>query len=204
MTPDYHDYVIKDGQFIGKFEEMYQECDDPWEASKENYDSSSCSLATKRFIYMNQIFNGSSVLSLGSGKGNHLKWLDVEASGVEISLTAVELSRKTYPQYNIFLDSIIHFMKIYPYNHDIYLFREVLWYILPDWQAICDILKAKHQGALIIVELSFYDDQQYGNDYFNGPDEFICKWPFTIEKIVREHSTKQQREGRLMVAGRIV
>lgn len=27
---DYHDYVIKDGVFIGKFEEMYQKFDDPW------------------------------------------------------------------------------------------------------------------------------------------------------------------------------
>lgn len=26
----YHDYVIKDGQFIGEFNEMYRAFDDPW------------------------------------------------------------------------------------------------------------------------------------------------------------------------------
>ena len=26
----YQDYVIKDGKFIGKFEEMYQKFEDPW------------------------------------------------------------------------------------------------------------------------------------------------------------------------------
>lgn len=28
---NYQDYVIRDGKFIGKFEEMYQKFDDPWE-----------------------------------------------------------------------------------------------------------------------------------------------------------------------------
>lgn len=31
---DYHDYVIKDGVFVGQFEEMYKNCDDPWEQKK--------------------------------------------------------------------------------------------------------------------------------------------------------------------------
>ena len=83
-----------------------------------------------------------------------------------------------------------------------YLFREVLWYVLPDLQKIWTVLSTKHR-AYVIVELSFYDDQRYGRDYFDGPDDFIVKWPFTIEKIVREHTTKHQREGRLMVAGRV-
>jgi hypothetical protein len=26
----YHDYIIKDGQFIGEFEKMYKHCEDPW------------------------------------------------------------------------------------------------------------------------------------------------------------------------------
>ena len=27
---DYHKYVIKDGKFIGDFETMHQNCEDPW------------------------------------------------------------------------------------------------------------------------------------------------------------------------------
>ena len=35
----YQDYVIKDGKFIGKFEEMYQKFDDPWHQSENgNFD----------------------------------------------------------------------------------------------------------------------------------------------------------------------
>lgn len=40
-SKDYHDYVIKNGGFIGKFEEMYQNIEDPWfhgEATAFHYD----------------------------------------------------------------------------------------------------------------------------------------------------------------------
>ena len=30
MERDYHDYFIKDGRHIGRYEEMYQNCSDPW------------------------------------------------------------------------------------------------------------------------------------------------------------------------------
>ena len=34
---NYHDYVIKNGQYIGKFNEMYKACDDPWGQSEDGY-----------------------------------------------------------------------------------------------------------------------------------------------------------------------
>ncbi len=30
MAADYHEYFIKDGRHIGRYEEMYQNCPDPW------------------------------------------------------------------------------------------------------------------------------------------------------------------------------
>ena len=33
----YHDYVIKDGVFLGEFEEMYKGYDDPWNQSDISY-----------------------------------------------------------------------------------------------------------------------------------------------------------------------
>ena len=197
MTPsgDYHDYVIKDGQFIGKFEEMYRDCDDPWHESTEDYEDSACSLATKRLIHA---MGRPLVVSLGSGKGRHLQWLECFGFGVETSQTAINHA----PCATFHADAIEFLRSPYAID-DVYLFREVVWYLLQDWKEICTLLATKH-GALVIVELSFYDEQHYGRDYFDGPDDFIRKWPFTIEKIVREHTTKHQREGRLMIAGKVV
>ena len=178
---DYHRYVRE-----GKFEEMWRECEDPWNASHEDYDASLCSLATKHLVWQHL---SETLVSIGSGNGRHMAWLGRDVEGVEISKTARIQSRNTYPAIPV------HMIPMAGYG--IYLFREVLWYMLDSWHTIPDA------GALVIVELSFYDNQQYGLDYFNGPDDFVAKWPFTIEKIVREHTTKHQREGRIMVAGRI-
>ena len=139
-------------------------------------------------------------------KGLHPHWMGSDIIGIELSKTAVAIAHQRYPwQGHCQEDILTYFQRTYDTGGraGTYLFREVLWYILPDWAEIVRILKAKHKKSLVIVELSFYDEQQYGLEYFNGPDDFIAKWPFSIEKIVREHSTKNQREGRIMVAGRI-
>jgi hypothetical protein len=36
MKPRYQDLVIKNGKFIGKFEQMYQKFSDPWNLVKDN------------------------------------------------------------------------------------------------------------------------------------------------------------------------
>lgn len=196
---DYHDYVIKDGQFVGKFEEMYQDCDDPWKAQHEDFGDSSCDMTVAHITRSTR----SPVLHLGSGTGRFMDWLGDAAEGVEVSKTAAKLSMAAYPFFPIYISNALSFLKLSPKPYATYLFREVLWYLLPEWAEICAILKASASGALVIVELSFYDDQQYGREYFDGPDDFVAKWPFTVERIVREHTTTAQREGRLMIAGRI-
>ena len=36
MKIKYQDYVIKDGKFVGKFDEMYRKFSDPWNLLKKN------------------------------------------------------------------------------------------------------------------------------------------------------------------------
>jgi hypothetical protein len=199
MTPDYHDYVVKDGQFIGQFEEMYRACDDPWDASKEDYDASACSVAAKHFIHSR---GNVGVLSLGSGTGRHVAWLDCDADGVEISETAALQATLTYPWQWVAIDSMLHFLATDDLGYDVYLFREVLWYVLPDLEKIWTVLSAKPRAS-VIVELSFYNNQRYGRDFFDGPDDFVAKWPFGVEQIVQEYTTRQQQQGRLMIAGKV-
>ena len=35
MTKKYQDYVIKDGNFVGDFEGLYKDFEDPWYQSKD-------------------------------------------------------------------------------------------------------------------------------------------------------------------------
>ena len=51
---DYHDYVIKNGNFIGQFEEMYQNCDDPWPESERDLAENPVSAHTVTLIKKNR------------------------------------------------------------------------------------------------------------------------------------------------------
>ena len=39
----YQDLVIKDGKFVGEFEKMYQQFEDPWDQTKKGYVENSIS-----------------------------------------------------------------------------------------------------------------------------------------------------------------
>lgn len=201
---DYHDYVIKDGKFIGKFEEMYRACADPWPETEGDLNTMPCSVRTAQLIAARK---PARVLSVGSGKGLHLNWLagacpKTAFAGCEVSQTAVQESLKRYPHIPVTRLDAKDFAGR-RWDFDLILFREVIWYILPHWDGICRELQANYAGRQIITELSFYDRQEYGREYFDGPDEFVKKFPFEVIEILRHHTTGLQREGMVMVYGTI-
>lgn len=204
LSDDYHDYVIKDGRFVGRFEEMYQACADPWPETEADLNAMPCSVRTAQVI---AAAKPTKVLSVGSGKGLHLNWLAkacpaTSFEGCEISETAVRESMKRYPHLPVSQLDVKDFASR-RWDFELILFREVVWYILPHWENVCRELRAHYAGKQIIVELSFYDRQEYGKEYFNGPDEFVKKFPFRIVEVLKYHTTSLQREGMVMVYGTI-
>lgn len=199
-SDDYHDYVIKDGRLVGEFEQMYQNCVNPWPETEAEIEENPASSRTPQVIKRDGLGR---VFSLGCGKGMHLAWLrkkcpDLQLAGGDISPTAVELCRRTYP----FIDARhldVRDISSHRLEFDVILLREVVWYILDHWEAVCVHLKQAYAGKKIIVELSFYDQQKYGLERFDGPDEFVAKFPFQILEIVRWHVTRAQREGMLFL-----
>lgn len=91
----YQDYAIKDGEFIGKFEEMYQKFDNPWhqrEVINESYSRLNTVLSLKRV-------GAKRVLEAGCGLGIFTDYLskalpDVQIVGMDISETAVKKQGK--------------------------------------------------------------------------------------------------------------
>jgi SAM-dependent methyltransferase len=201
---DYHDYVIKDGRLVGRFEDMYQNCEDPWPETEEYLEFLPTSSRTYQIINRHGYKR---IFSVGSGKGMHLNWLQkkcpgIKTEGCEISKTAVDYCKKNYPDITAHVMSVSDF-PLYDFDFDLIIIRETVWYILNDWQGFCDHLKHKYKGRHIIVELSFYDIQTYGTEFFDGPDGFMAKFPFDILEIVRYHTTSKQREGMIFVYGKI-
>ena len=98
MSMDYRDFVIKDGKFIGKFDEMYQSCEDPWmqdqvEAAHNHHKHLLVPLLRVLGI------RPETMLDIGCGKGNftHLYHVNLglkKSYGVDISLKAIEIAQK--------------------------------------------------------------------------------------------------------------
>lgn len=201
---NYHDYVIKDGEFIGEFEAMYQNCENPW--PEDEHDLSTNPVASHTINIIKK-YGFKKIFSVGSGKGLHANWLKenckgISVEGCELSETAVNYSKEHYPDIKVHQIDLKEFDTL-DLDFDLIIFREVLWYILPDWDFIVEVLKNKYRGKYVLVEISCYDDQKYGKEYFNGPEEIISKFPFKVKETVRHHVTPMQKEGMISVFGEI-
>lgn len=188
---DYHNYVIRDGNLVGNFEEMYKNCDDPWHQSESNFNELSYSrniaiLAMKRFGIK-------SVVDFGCGLGYYTKMINnsgIDVLGVDISDEAISKARNLFPNLKFQVGKIQDMQgergKKY-FNYDAILLSEIVWYILPDFDSIIETL-AKLNGKYLINNLVFYKgSQQYGLEYFTNLDEFITHVPY--ECVFRSEST---------------
>jgi SAM-dependent methyltransferase len=192
----YQDLVIKDGQFIGKFEKMYQLFDDPWNQNKEGYVEKSIS----RQIVINFIktFDIRSSIEYGCGLGNTLNFIysgtGINILGIDTSETSINKAKKKYPKLNFKVDDIINISNYAEY--DCYFFSEITWYMLENklLDKVFEIMKEKMKGKYFIHNLVFYKAQQkYGNQYFTNLDEFIKFCPFEllgkVEIDIKENDT---------------
>jgi len=201
---DYHDFVIRDGQFVGRFDEMYQLCEDPWPESENDY----LNLPTTSRVPQLLVKHGvTSAFSLGCGTGRHLAWLKtlcpgISFSGSDISPTAISLAASRYPTIKASVGSVGDFVRETP-RFDCLILREVLWYILSDWRELVECLHRSRTGCFVALELSTYDTQDYGRDFFDGPEGLVDRFPFEILEVVRWHTSSSQKVGHILIWGQV-
>lgn len=179
--PDYHDYFIKDGQFIGRFEDMYQDVEDPWHIDRlgRRLDMDAALLLLKQ---AGRDFQN--VLDVGCGKGffSHLL-LEVVKGRVyacDVSATAVARARERYPagRLHFFSFDLNRFedLPFSPGSIDLIVMAQTIWCVLPSLQ---DILKsfrnllAPSGGLLISQHFPNPADQKYGREILSSPEGLV-------------------------------
>lgn len=172
----YHDLVIKDGKFIGEFETLYQEFDDPWGQSNQPN-----KYARSAGISYIQKFGFKSIVEFGCGLGYFANWIYEETGVVPVSLdiseNAISKGKELFPHLNLGVDNITNIEKYK--NVDAIYLPEIMWYILDDLDAIIEKITEHFKGKyLIIIQVFYKGSQQYGNDYFTSQDELINYFPF--------------------------
>ena len=176
---NYHDYVIKDGKFIGEFENMYSDCQDPWgQSAQPNKYSRSAG------IWHMKNYGVKSVLECGSGLGYYSNWIyrdtGIIPKGLDLSSTAVEKAKELFPDLDFEVADISKDLARYK-NYDCVLFAEILWYILPDLKNIFKVLESDFKGKYLLVNQVFYKGtQKYGTEYFTDLRGFVKYVPFTL------------------------
>lgn len=177
---EYHDYVIKEGRFIGAFEEMYRDCEDPWHQDQLQPVSREIALLLLRDRTYRRI------LDLGCGKGRFTNQIQTATggvvTGVDISPTAVSIARTRYPDIE-FLSASVPPLNVSNTGCDLVVVGELLWYVLPQLALLLsEIQRVLVPDGRCLVIQQFYRQglQQYGRDVMETPEELIKMLPMEL------------------------
>ncbi len=184
VSEKYQDFVIKNGQFIGKFEEMYEKFPDPWHQSLG-------AESIPRYLTMLNIkkFAIASAVEFGCGHGFLANLIAsntaCKVTGIDISPKAIAAARQKFPAIRFEAGDVQDIVKYK--DNDAIIFAEITWYILPMLNKIFGQMLEHFPGKLFLHNLVFYknDTQKYGREFFTTPDQFFEFCPFQlIEKTV--------------------
>jgi trans-aconitate methyltransferase len=175
----YHDYVIKDGKFIGKFDEMYTKFSDPWTQSTQPNKYSRMA-----GILHLQNFKLGSVLECGCGLGYYADWIHRQTGlvpkSVDLSPVAIEKARSLFPHLDFEVADIAVDLPKYT-AYECVMLSEIIWYILPDLPQLFATLEQHFKGKYLLVNQVFYKgSQKYGTEYFTNLAQFIAYVPFEL------------------------
>lgn len=171
----YQDYVIKDGEFIGDFEGMYQDCDNPWLQSDDDNIFDSRRAVAKNWIKKIAKDNNAQVCEIGCGFGHitaDLTKEGINCVGTDISITAVEKAREINAGCEFEMAEFNDFNFYRNRKINVFLMAEVTWYVLPQLREFLTNLneyRTKLREPIYLIHLlTTYTEgvQKYGNDYF--------------------------------------
>lgn len=177
----YQDYVIKDGNLVGEFEQMYLDYSDPWDQSVREQSS----IEKKIGIDLIKANGHKKPLEYGCGLGIFTQMLFENignAAGIDISETAVIKARERHRRPKFYVGDLLDQKVLEEYQPDCVCLVEITWYVLEKLESFKNILRTK-KGLGFFHSLMTYKEgeQQYGKDYFTSLDEIIEYWSDVIE-----------------------
>jgi len=183
----YQDFVIKDGKFVGDFDGMYQNFDEPWHQSPDDYVN-----GTHRSIaidYCDRIraehpeVQLSRVVEYGCGFGyltDALRQRGFSAVGVDVSDEAVSRARIKNPSSIYLKRSFDDPDLLRELDPDIIVMAEITWYVLDHLADFLNRLREHAAGrerpTYLIHLLTTYAPgvQRYGTDFFTDLDGILA------------------------------
>lgn len=193
-SQDYHDFVIKDGKFIGEFEQMYQKIDDPW-GTIQNVHSLKNDLLLCLIAHLSsrseitRAFHAGCALGALTARVRDTLGRGVEIYGCDISKTAIRKAAAQHSGIHFFVHdlSLIEDMPFSPGFFDLILMAETMWYVLPWLDKIFRGFRVLlRPGGHLVIQQYFLQpgEQTYGNEIVEKPEDllrFVVKAGFEVQ-----------------------
>lgn len=190
---DYHDYFIKDGKLVGAFEEMYQNCPDPWwQDVPRGLEEDIALLMLKDYSYRR-------VLDLGCGKGRFSgrlqKATQAHVVGVDIAPTAIRAAQARFPSINFMVSSAAS-LSVPDSTFDLVVSAHLLWSIIPDLSKVfSEVSRVLKPGGHYLIMQTYYlpGRQQYASEVMTSPDDLLRLLPFQPLHTVELNRAREPR-----------
>jgi SAM-dependent methyltransferase len=171
----YQDYVIKDGEFIGKFEEMYANCSDPWRQSEEDIGSLSRQAGVIICERLRQRLGLKKFVEIGCGFGRYTDVLTrrgLDVTGLDISASAITKAKELFPRISFEVGGIDDYAILRRLKPDAIVLSHLTWYVLPSLRPFLKFLRDEMPETMIFHIVSTFDrgEQKYGRSYFTNPE----------------------------------
>lgn len=165
-SKDYHDFVIKNGQLIGEFEQMYQKSSEiPWHQDQQRY-----WLDVRLTLELLNEYGPFDVITdFGCGLGYFLSILsslgtkDCKLIGYDVSATCCERAKILFPQFTFNTCDLMvcnnDIEKYKPTHYEenmLFSIRGVLWYVFPEIEnVISNLSRLTSSNNYLLVSQNF-------------------------------------------------
>ena len=181
-SANYRDYVIKDGQFIGAFEEMYRNIEDPWNhgnARAIQYD------LVLLLLQRNGVCkDGGRILDIGCGKGAFTSRIQdsfphCSITGIDISSTAIKFAKKNHHSSNteFFTLDIQEDYRSITSQYNLVVMSQLIGYILPRLDEIVSYITKSvlAENGYLVINQAFYkpQEQTYGKEIISTVEDLL-------------------------------
>jgi SAM-dependent methyltransferase len=187
MEPDYHDYFLMDGRHIGRYEEMYRDCADPWRIEDLGL---RLDMRAALLLLEGRLVQVRRFLDIGAGLGFFTGFLaeaiwrvNPEARGLvtDIAPTAVARAgrRLADPRLDFQTADARALDSLWPgRSFDLVVLAQVLWGLLENLDnALAGLARLLPPGGLMLVSQHFPGPgrQSYGADLVAGPEDLAVR-----------------------------
>lgn len=176
MSHECNDYIVKNGQFLRNFEDMYKHVSDPWDQEKNYRNEYGPNLAIEalRIVMRKHQIKANRILDVGCASGYHAEYLlglpCNEYLGTDVSQEIVSKAAKgfTDPRIEFKAEDIRVANPMHAGKFDIVFSAGTLYYVAPEIDAVIENIISYLTPAGVLAYVYNSSPQSFTNQWLDA------------------------------------